>query len=106
MAKEKTYLNILDQMLDSGFSEAEMNDAEKRGDDLSGLTQDLSEDGCFKSHIEASVQNTRTIIAKKLSDDNILNDVVISEGKAKSNKDGLQNAANDAEVLAAINKLL
>lgn len=106
MAKEKTYLNILDQMLDSGMDSAEMDDAAKRGDDLSALTQDMAEDGSFAKHVSASIETGRTIIAKKLSDDNILNDVVISENKAKSNKDGLQSAANDAAVLAAIDKLL
>jgi len=106
MAKEKTYLNILDQMLDSGMDSAEMDDAAKRGDDLSALTQDMAEDGSFAKHVSASIETGRTIIAKKLSDDNILNDVVISENKAKSNKDGLQSAANDAQVLSAIDKLL
>jgi hypothetical protein len=100
-AKEKTYLSIIDQMLDSGYSDADMNDAAKRGDDLSALTQDMAEDGAFNSHLTSSIHN-----AKKLSDDNILNDVVISENKAKSNKDGLQNAANESAVCAAIDKLL
>src|SRR5271156_3182742 len=106
MAKEKTYLNILDQMLDSGMESAEMEDSHKRGDELSDLTQDLAEDGLFTSHVAASAEASRTIIAKKLSDDNILNDVEISENKAKSNKDGLANAVEDTAVLAAIEKLL
>jgi hypothetical protein len=104
--KEKTYLSIIDQMLDSGLDSAEMNDAAKRGDDLSDLTQDMAEDGSFTKHVSASTDSARTILAKKLSDDNILNDVVISENKAKSNKDGLANAANEAAIMSAIDKLL
>lgn len=100
-AKEKTYLSIIDQMLDSGYSDADMSDAAKRGDALADLTHDMAEDGAFNSHLTSSIHN-----AKKLSDDNILNDVVISENKAKSNKDGLQNAANESAICAAIDKLL
>jgi len=102
MAKEKTYLNILDQLLDHGIEDSDSEDARKRGDALSDLTQSMSEDGTFNAHLSASASR----YAKKLSDDNILNDVTVSEGKAKSNKDGLQSAANDAAVLAAIDKLL
>lgn len=106
MPKEKTYLSILDQLLDHGITESENEDARKRGDDLSELTQSMAEDGFFTKHVQASVDAGREHIAKKLSDDNVLNDVVISENKAKSNKDGLQSAANDAAVCAAIDKLL
>jgi hypothetical protein len=105
-AKEKTYLNILDQLLDHGVSESESEDARKRGDALSALTQDMAEDGAFTQHISASFDSGRTVIAKKLSDDNILNDVTVSENQAKSNKDGLQNAANEKAVMSAIDTLL
>ena len=54
----------------------------------------------------ASAESARTILAKKLSDDNVLDDIAISEGKAKSNKDGLAQAANESAVCAAIDKLL
>lgn len=106
MAKQKSYLNILDQMLDDGMSNAEMEDSAKRGKKLSDLTQDLAEDGSFTKHVSALHDNARTILAKKLGDDNILNDVVISENKAKSNKDGLASAANEAALMTAIDKLL
>ena len=35
MPKEKTYLSILDQLLDHGVAESETEDARDRGDDLS-----------------------------------------------------------------------
>src|SRR5208282_1358029 len=104
--KEKTYLNILDQLLDHGVSESETKDARKRGDDLSDLTQDMAEDGFFTSHVQASQDSGREHIAKKLSDDNVLNDVTLSDSEAKANKNGLQSAANDSAVCAAIDTLL
>lgn len=105
MAQDKEYLSIIDQMLDSGMDEADMNDASKRGDDLSDLTRDMAEDGSF-SRLTASTETSRTHIAKKLSDDNILDDVEVSEREAKSNKDGLANAANEKALMSAIDQLL
>lgn len=105
-AKEKTYLNTLDQLLNHGVEEADMSDSRSRGDELSELTQALAEDGEFTKHIHASTESARTHIAKKLSDDNILNDVTVTEREAKSNKDGLASAANEKAVMSAIDTLL
>ena len=104
--KSETYLNILDELLDHGVAESETEDARSRGDDLAALTQDMAEDGFFSSHVTASAESIRTVIAKKLSDDNVLDDITVSEGEAKSNRDGLASAANEAALLSAIDKLL
>jgi len=106
MAKTKDYSSILDQMLDDGVAEAEMKDARKRGDDLSDLTIRMSEDGLFTRHVHASAEAQRTIIAKKLGDDNILDEVALSMGEAKANKDGLAHSANEKAVMDAIDALL
>jgi hypothetical protein len=107
---DHVYASIIDEILDGGLkrrlTESGTKDAKKRGEELSDLTQDFAEDGSYVRHVEASQDNIRTHISKKLSDDNILNDAVESMESAKSNKDGLKSAVNDASILSAIDKLL
>ena len=104
------YASILDEILDGSprkrFTESGTDKAKSRGDDLSSLTQDLAEDGLFTSHVATHSDASRQHIAKKLSDDNILNDVSITEGEAKSNDRGLKKSINESAVCKAIDTLL
>jgi hypothetical protein len=112
MANEQqhVYASILDEILDGSprkrFTESGTEKAKGRGDDLSSLTQDLAEDGIFTSHVATHSDASREHIAKKLSDDNILNDVSITENEAKSNDRGLKKSINEASVCKAIDTLL